>query len=219
MSRAHAGPLDAAAVLAWMQAHPDRLRELLAEEDALDADTQAAADSAVRAHLRFAAEALPVGLRPDLAARVEGMADDLDAWFEADREVLEREVELGRGAIALEEHLLYGAGADTEPVIHAALERRVRLGAWNRLFLRCLESRLGPGHDGLAEAALQWSKDNERDLAAVILQVHHRQITALEAATGHPATADERDQSSQAAAVTGYARRAVEAAAHALQDA
>ncbi|MGB0613426.1 MAG: hypothetical protein ACPGN4_04665 [Miltoncostaeaceae bacterium] len=219
MSCAPAGPLDAAAVLAWMQAHPDRLRELLAEEDALDADTQAAADSAVRAHLRFAAEALPVGLRPDLAARVEGMADDLDAWFEADREVLEREVELGRGAIALEEHLLYGAGADTEPVIHAALERRVRLAAWNRLFLRCLESRLGPGHDGLAEAALQWSKDNERDLAAVILQVHHRQITALEAATGHPATADERDQSSQAAAVTGYARRAVEAAAHALQDA
>ena len=67
-----------------MQAHPGRLRELLAEEDALDSDTQAAADSAVRAHLRFAAEALPVGLRPDLAARVEGMADDLDAWFEAD---------------------------------------------------------------------------------------------------------------------------------------
>ena len=91
MSCAPAGPLDAAAVLAWMQAHPDRLRELLAEEDALDADTQAAADSAVRAHLRFAAEALPVGLRSDLAARVEGMTDDLDAWFEADREVLERD--------------------------------------------------------------------------------------------------------------------------------
>lgn len=209
-------PLDADAVFAWMQAHPARLRELLREEDPHDAEDSPAADPAVRAHLRFAAEGLMAGIDPALAERVEGMADDLDASFDADAELFAQQIELGRGAIALEEHLLYGADGETEPAIHAALQRRVRLGAWNRLFLRCLESRLGPEYDGLTEAALQWSKDHERDLAATILQMHHRQLTALEKAIGHPATADERDQSSQLAAVTGHVRQAVTAAARAL---
>lgn len=211
------GPLDASAVLAWMQANPDRLRELLREEDPHDAEHSPAADPAVRAHLRFAAEGLVAGAAPDLAEQVAGMADELDDCLDADREVFERQIELGRGAIALEEHLLYGADGETEPAIHAALERRVRLGAWNRLFLRCLEDRLGPGHDGLTEAALEWSASRERDLAAAILQMHHRQVKAIEAATGRAITAEERDQSSQLAAVTGYVRQVVESAAHAIR--
>lgn len=199
-----------------MQAHPARLRELLAEEDPGHVDAQPAADSAVRAHLRFAAEGLMAGISPDLADRVDGMADDLDAALVAQRELFERQLQLGRGAIALEEHLLYGAAGDTEPAIHAALERRVRLGAWRMLFLRCLESRLGPEYDGLTESALAWTQERERDLAATILHMHHRQVTAMEEATGHSATPEERDQSSQAAAVQGYVRQAIEAAAHAI---
>lgn len=209
-------PLDAAAVLAWMQAHPGRLRELLREEDPDDLEQSPAADAAVRAHLRLAAEGLMAGIDAELADRVDGMADDLDEWFRDDHELFERQIELGRGAIALEEHLLYGASGETEPEIHAALERRVRLGTWNRLFLRCLEARLGPEYDGLTETALEWSKEHERDLAASILQMHHRQVKAMEAALGRAATADERDQSSQLAAVAGHVRHAVEAAAHAM---
>jgi len=209
-------PLDASAVLAWMQAHPGRLRELLREEDPDDLEQSPAADAAVRAHLRLAAEGLMAGIDSELADRVDGMADDLDEWFRDDHELFERQIELGRGAIALEEHLLYGASGETEPEIHAALERRVRLGTWNRLFLRCLEARLGPGYDGLTETALEWSKEHERDLAASILQMHHRQVKAMEAALGRAVTADERDQSSQLAAVAGHVRHAVEAAAHAM---
>jgi hypothetical protein len=209
-------PLDASAVLAWMQAHPGRLRELLREEDPDDLEQSPAADAAVRAHLRLAAEGLMAGIDAELADRVDGMADDLDEWFRDDHELFERQIELGRGAIALEEHLLYGASGETEPEIHAALERRVRLGTWNRLFLRCLEARLGPGYDGLTETALEWSKEHERDLAASILQMHHRQVKAMEAALGRAVTADERDQSSQLAAVAGHVRHAVEAAAHAM---
>ena len=119
------GDLDAGAVFSWMQANPARLRELLREEDPLDAEESPAADAAVRAHMRFAAEGLMAGIAPGLADRVDGMADALDLWFEDDREVFERQIELGRGAIALEEHLLYGADGETEPAIHAALERRV----------------------------------------------------------------------------------------------
>lgn len=210
------GPLDASAVLTWMQANPGRLRELLREEDPQDREQSPASDPAVRAHLRLAAEGLMAGIHPDLADRLDGMADDLDDWFVSDHEVFDRQVELGRGAIALEEHLLYGASGGTEPAIHAALERRVRLGAWSRLFLRCLEARLGPGHDGLTETALEWSKARERELAATILQMHHGQVQAMEKALGRRVTAEERDQSSQLAAVTGHVRHAVEAAAHAL---
>jgi hypothetical protein len=210
------GPLDARTSFAWMQAHPERLRALLREEDTGDPGTDAASDAAVRAHLRFAAEGLAHGAHPDLRPRITGMADDLGAWFDADRGYFEGQVGLGRGAIALEEHLLYGASEETEPTIHAALQRRVRLGAWNALFLRCLEDRLGRGYDGLAEEALQWSKARERDLAAAILQMHHRALTTLAESTGHPATHDERDQSSRAAAVRGHVRHVVEAAAHAV---
>lgn len=210
------GPLDASAVLTWMQANPERLRELLREEDPDDTQESPAADPAVRAHLRLAAEGLMAGIAPGLADRVAGMADALDDWFEADHEVFDHQIELGRGAIALEEHLLYGASGETEPAIHAALERRVRLGAWSRVFLRCLEARLGPEYDGLTETALDWSKARERDLAATILQMHHRQVQGMQAALGRAITAEERDQSSQLAAVTGHVRHTVEAAAHAL---
>jgi hypothetical protein len=216
MANAPAGPLDVAAVVAWMQHNPDRLRHLLREEDPDDVEVAPAADPAVRAHLRFVAEAMAQGASPVSAPLITGMADDLDDWFAEDHEVFDEQVERGRGAIALEEQLLSGADHETEPVIHAALERRVRLGAWNRLFLRCLESRLGPDYDGLTEAALDWSKAHERDLASAILQMHHRALRALAEATGQPATAEERDQSSQAAAVRGHARHLVDAVAHAL---
>ncbi len=216
MAQEPPGPLDAEAVLLWMQAHPGRLRALLHEEDPEGVDVSPAADAAVRAHLRLAGEGLMAGIVPDLADRVSGMADDLDGWFAADHAVFDHHMELGHGAIALEVHLLYDATPETEPAIHAALERRLRLRAWNRLFLRCLEHRLGPGYDGLTDAALEWSTGRERDLAMTILTMHHRQVQAMEAATGHPVTNDERDQSSQAAAVQGYVRQVVEAAAHAL---
>jgi hypothetical protein len=42
-------------------------------------------------------------------------------------------------------------------------------------------------------------------------------VKAIEAATGRAITAEERDQSSQLAAVTGYVRQVVESAAHAIR--
>lgn len=147
------------------------------------------------------------------------MSEGLGTWIDADHAVFDEQIARGRGAIALEEHLLYGATAETEPMIHAALERRVRLGAWNRVFLRCFESRMGPGYDGFTESALEWSKAHESDLASTIMQMHHRALGVITEATGHPPTTDERDQSSQAAAVRGYARHLVNAIAQTLDSA
>jgi hypothetical protein len=211
------GPLDPDAVLHWMRTHPDRLRELLMEEDPVGEDDAPASDSAVRAHLRLAAEGMVHGADPDLAAALDGMADTLDEWFEQDRELFDHQIALGEGAIALEEHLLYKGDAEANPAIHDALERRVRLATWNRLFLRCIEQRLGPEHDGFADEALDWIAARGRDLATMIMQMDASQRAALELRLGRKPTRDEQVQSGQLAAVTAYVRMTIEAAAHVLE--
>ena len=145
------------------------------------------------------------------------MADELDDSFEADRELFDHQIALGEGAIALEEHLLYQGDAEANPAIHDALERRVRLATWNRLFLRCIEQRLGPGHDGFADEALEWIAARGRDLAAMIMQMDRSQQASLELRLGRTPTRDEQVQSGQVAAVTAYVRMAIEAAAHVLE--
>ena len=211
------GPLDPDAVLHWMRTHPDRLHELLAEEDPAGEDDAPASDAAVRAHLRLAAEGMVHGANPGLAAALDGMADTLDEWFAHDRDLFDHQIALGEGAIALEEHLLYKGDAEANPAIHEALERRVRLATWNRLFLRCIEQRLGPGHDGFADEALDWIAARGRDLATMILQMDTSQRAALELRLGRRPTRDEQVQSGQLAAVTAYVRLAVEATAHVLE--
>ncbi|MSO44191.1 MAG: hypothetical protein EXQ74_02600 [Thermoleophilia bacterium] len=217
MADATPPPLNAAVVLTWMREHPDRLRELLREEDPTGAENAAAADAAVRAHLRFAAEGFPHGATPELAGRLKGLADALTDWFDEDREVFDHMVALGRGAVALEEHLIYGTDAEREPELHAALARRVRLTTWNLLFLRCLEYHLGPSYDGLSDAAITESRGRERELGTTILHMHKIALDVIQHHTGRPPTGDERAQSSQAAAVQAYVRQTVESAARALQ--
>jgi hypothetical protein len=211
------GPLDPDAVLQWMRTHPDRLHELLAEEDPGGEDDAPASDAAVRAHLRLAAEGMVHGADPQLAGVLDGMANALDEWFAHDRELFDHQIALGDGAIALEEHLLYQEGAEANPAIHDALERRVRLATWNRLFLRCIEHRLGPGHDGFADEALEWIAARGRDLATMIMQMDASQRAALELRLGRKPTRDEQVQSGQLAAVTAYVRMAIEATAHVLE--
>ena len=200
-----------------MRAHPERLHALLTEEDPDGTDDAPASDAAVRAHLRLAAEGMVHGAEPALADMLDGMADDLDQWFEDDRELFEHQIALGEGAIALEEHLLYQGDAEANPAIHDALERRVRLATWNRLFLRCVEHRLGPEYDGFADEALAWIAGRGRDLAAMIMQMDRSQQAALELRLNRKPTRDEQVQSGQLAAVTAYVRMAIEAAAHALE--
>ena len=217
VSETATGPLDPDRVLRWMRDHPDRLRELLVEEDPGDLDLSPASDAAIRAHLRLAAEGMVHGAAPDLAILLEGMADELDDWFEEEQDLFDHQIALGEGAIALEEHLLYQGDAESDPALHQALERRVRMATWNLLFLRCIESRLGPVHDGLADAALEWTATRGRDLMTMILTMDQSQRVAIEQRTGRKPTRDEQVQSGQVAAVAAYVRMAIEATAHALE--
>jgi hypothetical protein len=213
-----AGPLSAESVQAWMRAHPDRLRELVAEEGAGQRDPSG--DAAVRALLRHAAEGIEATAGPPLDAAVAGFADRLPELLEAGREIFDDHVARGAGAIALEEHLQHGARPGSDPSLDAAFARRLRVSAWTRLFLLALEAHLGPERDGLAEAALAWTAGNQRELGRVIFALDRRGRAAMAASQGRPVTAlgaEELEEVGQAALVRAHVRLAIEAAAALLR--
>ncbi|MGD9695882.1 MAG: hypothetical protein AB7V42_09510 [Thermoleophilia bacterium] len=207
--------IDPARTLAWMTASGDLLRDLVAGEQAGAPGEQAPADdAAIRAHLRFVARALHETGDPELAEATEGLDDDLPEWFEEQRELYERHLATGEGAIALEEHLQFGVLPGHDPSLDEGLMRRVRINGWTRLFLLALELRLGPRADGLAEEVFAWTGARQRDLSRLILALEQR----AKAAVGGQAGADLaiQDEINQAAVVQGHVRQVVEALAASL---
>lgn len=213
--RAEAG-LEAALALAWMREHGEALRGFLAEED--DGDDSPAGDPAIRAHLRFAAAAIEATAAPELAAELEGLADGLPGWFEEHRDLYDHHLDTGEGAIALEEHLQFGAQPGIDPSLDAALHRRLRIWGWLRLTALAVEARLGPPADGLAAEALAWIGDRQRDLSRLILALD-REAKARAARAAGPGGATDlalQDEIGQAATVQANVRMMVEALAATL---
>ena len=212
--------LDVAAVLAWMQAHPDLLRTLLDEEaeEGGEADTGPAGDAAIRAHLRFLAAALEETAPLPLAYALSGLFEELPAWFVDARGLYEQHLEMAAGAIALEEHLQFRTSPGTDPSLDASLDRRARLGAWTRLFLLAVEERLGPGADGLTEAALSWMAANQRTLLGYVMALDRRGRTSLSARMGPLADRATLDDVGLAAVVQGHLRLVADALAASLAE-
>jgi hypothetical protein len=199
-----------------MREHGDVLRRFVADEG--EGDDAPAGDPAIRAHLRFAAAALEATAAPDLAARLAGLADDLPAWFEDERDLYEAHLDTGEGAIALEEHLQFGARPGVDPSLDAGLHRRLRIGGWIRLALLAVELRLGPAADGLAAGSMAWVGDRQRELSRLIL-VLDRQAKAEAAKRAGPGTVTDlaiQDEIGQAATVQANVRMMVEALAAGL---
>jgi hypothetical protein len=204
--------LDAPLALAWMRQHGELLRRYVAAE--ADGDDAPAGDPAVRAHLRFAAAAIEATAAPPLAEALAGLTDELPDWFEDQRELYDRHLDVGEGAIALEEHLQFGALPGTDPSLDAALHRRLRIGGWVRLTLLSVEVRLGPPADGLAAEALAWIGARQRDLSRLILALD-REAKARAAQRAGRGAADLalQDEIGQAATVQAHVRMMVEALA------
>lgn len=206
---AGAGTFDGAAVLSWMAAHEARLSELLVEEGGAP-PTPPADDPSLRAHLRLVAEALDAVAPPALARPLSGFAAGLPEWFAGTRDEVDRHMARARGAIALEQHLQYGTTPGRDPSLDAALERRMRIGAWIRLFLLGMETHLGPRADGLSDATQGWLTARGRELSRLVLAFDRHAKSALPAS----ATPADRDRVGQHAAVRASIRQLV----HALED-
>ena len=208
------------AVLAWMSEHGAELRRVVADEQAGERELAPADDPTIRAHLRFAALALTATAGPGLSASLEGFADELPDWFTASQPLYEDHLATGVGAIALEEHLQFGTRPGVDPSLDAALHRRLRIGAWIRIFLVGLEQWLGPPADGLSEQTLAAMGDRGRELARLILSFDSRAKAAARTASGgKPIDLDIQDEIGQAAAVQGHIRLMVESLTEVLSAA
>ena len=208
------GPVDAAEALGWMRRNGARLRELVAEEGRDDEDAALAGDPAIRGHLRFAASALEATADEPVRGAITGLSDDLRDWFEEARPLYEEHVATGAGAIALEEHLQFGASPGADPSLDEALGRGVRIGGWIRLFLLALEGRLGPAADGLGPEVLAEMGERRRDLSRLILQLDR--AARNEAARRGVGDLDTQGRIGEAATVQGHVRLLIEEVAAGL---
>jgi hypothetical protein len=187
------------------------LRRVVADEQAGERELAPGDDPTIRAHLRFAALALTATSGPDLSARLEGFADELPEWFTESQPLYEDHLATGVGAIALEEHLQFGTRPGSDPSLDAGLHRRLRIGAWIRIFLVGLERWLGPAGDGLADQTLAEMGEHGRELSRLILSFDSRAKAAARSASGgKPVDIDIQDEIGQAAAVQGHIRLMVE---------
>ncbi len=204
-------------MLAWMQAHPARLRDLLDDEARDTGDLGPAGDPAVRAHLRFVAEALAATAAPGAAAGLEAFARDLPATLEAREDRIDGEMRLVGEAHAFEAGLQFGGDAGEDPANRAVLDRRVRIAAWTRVFLGALDEARAPAAPA-APAVLAWMGDHQALLADTIFSMDRRAKRA-EMDRGGPdaiASPDAVNRIGQAVVVQAHTRFLVEGLAAAL---
>jgi hypothetical protein len=208
---------DAAVVLGWMREHGTVLLELVGEEREEGADASPAGEPAIRAHLRFVAAALLATARPDLDERLGELVHALPAWLAENEALLDEHLATGAGAIALEEHLQFGVQPGLDPSLDAGLHRRLRIMGWIRLFLLALELHLGPGADGLAQAALAWMGTRQLELSRLVLTLDKEAKAAARRAGA--VDLETQDEIGQAASVQGHVRLMVEAVTPLLAEA
>jgi hypothetical protein len=204
-------------MLAWMQASPARLRELLDDEARRGGDLSPAGDPAVIAHLRFVAEALAATAAPGAAARLEAFAAGLPEALAARAGDLDGEIRRVGEAHAFEAGLQFGEGAGEDPGMPGLLDRRVRIAAWTRVFLAALDDARAPAPPA-APAVLEWMGARQGQLADTIFAMDRRAKQA-EIDRGGPdaiASADVVNRIGQAAMIQAHTRFLVEGLAAAL---
>jgi hypothetical protein len=198
-----------------MQAHPDRLRALLAEEAAGAEDVAPVSDAAIRAHLRFVTEALAARASDADRSRLES----LDPSSSAD-DRLDDAIALVGGATAHELRLQFGESAAADAALGDMTGRRVRLAAWHRVYLEDLEDALGPGAFD-AEGATAWMASHQDVLADTIFAMD-RHAKRREIDRGGPdalADMEVTNRIGQAATLHAHTRFLVDAIGRHLRDA
>lgn len=206
----------ARALLTWMAANAGRLRELLdaAAQEAVreDGDLSPAGDPAIRAHLCFVAEALAANAAPGVADAARRFAAEAPAILAGADERLDAELRNVGEAHAFEVERQFGAEAGEDPSMRAVITRRVRIGAWLRVFLAEYDAA-GAAPAPIAPRALAWMADNQVRLADTIFAMD-RAAKQAEIRRGGPdavANAEVVNRIGQAAMVQAHMRFLVEA--------
>ena len=200
-----------------MQTHPERLRGLLDREAAGSDDLAPAGDPAVRAHLGFVAEALAANAAPSAASALASFAADLPALLGAREPQVDEQLRRIGEATAFELDLQFGDVALDDPSIHAMVDRRVRIGAWTRVFLDGLDEAR-PGDEPIAADVLAWMGDRQVQLADTIFSMDRRAKEGEMARGGADAVASPEvvNRIGQAAMLQAHTRFLVEGIAQHL---
>lgn len=202
-------PAAARPILVWMSGNRERLAAIASEEVGPDGDPAPEGDAAIRAHLRFVAEALGATADPDAPglttfAASAGTALDPERWATY-------AAELGE-AHAHEAEAQFGEDAGEDPVNREVIDRRVRINAWIRLFLDTLDEARSPA-EPWAPAANAWMHQEQDRLANMIFAMDRR-AKQTEIERGNQAAIDDPDTSNtigRAAMVHAHMRFLVEA--------
>jgi hypothetical protein len=207
----------ARALLGWMQSNPARLRKLLDDEARGGEDLGPAGDPAVRANLRFVAEALAANASPASAESMAAFADALPALLTGREDRVDEEMKNVGEAHAFEVSKQFGEAAGEDPGMRAVLDRRVRVGAWTRVFPDALDESRAPAQP-VAGAVLEWMGDRQAQLADTIFAMDRR-AKEREIAHGGPdavASPEVVNRIGQAAMLQAHARFLVEGLAASL---
>jgi hypothetical protein len=206
------------ALLGWMQQNGGRLRVHLDDEALAADDLSPAGEAAIRAHLRLVSEALAATAGPATRDGLEELAEGLPQRLRSDDEGLDRELELLEDATAHELDLQFGVATTADDAaMRAMVERRLRVQAWSRYFVRLVAEAVGD--DQIADDVFVWMGDRQTDLANMIFTMDRRAKEAEIARRG-PTAVDDHDlvnQIGQAAMLQAHVRFVVQGLAAALQ--
>ena len=207
-------PPGARPMLGWMHTYRMQLRGMLDEEAALageDEDLGPAGDPAIRAHLRFVAEAISANTTPARRSAA--------GWFSMNggqvlREspLFEEQLRLVGEAHAFEAARQFGEATGDDPSIRPTIDRRARISAWLRVFLLELERAEGISSER-REKALRWMGENQTHLADIIYAMDRAAKLAEQERSGPEAIADPDvvNRIGQAATLQAHMRFLVEA--------
>ena len=204
-------------LLVWMQSRHARLLELVDEETVGTDDPSPAGDPAIRAHLRFVAEALAANAGPGQAAELEDFAERLDVRMDEAQASLGDILEHLEDATAFEAESQFGDGVSNDQAFVAVLERRLRVDAAIQTFLEALD-RARPDRPPIRQPTLDWWKVNSRRLAHTIFALDRGAKQALldRGELDTVANPEVVNQLGQAAMLQGHIKFLVEALAQNL---
>ncbi len=204
-------------LLVWMQHHHTRLRELLAKEAADSDDLSPAGEPAIRAQLRFAAEALAANAAPGQAPELEAFSAHLVERMDEAAESMVEVFEQLEDATAFEVESQFGETISDDAAMVRMLERRLRIDLSIQAFLEALD-RARPDRAPIRQPTLVWWKANTRRLAHTIFTIDRAAKQAEIDRGGGDAVANPEvvNQIGQAAMLQGHIKFLIEALAQNL---